>query len=410
MTTVNKKWLLLTDLHGIVRGKLIPEHNRLPKKEVTHTEFSGVFANDMQDCPIPGMEYIEDVNITAFPSSTPVKCPWSESCTYVMCNAFVENNIQSKLCPRTLLGNAVESARNMNYVVKCGVELEWTLLDKNNDPVSNLYQTYSMLHYENENISNFLSDLVEKTNNFPTTIEALHVESGKGMYEAALSPSDPLTTADSVQLYRMTIKRLAKNHGMKATFAPKSFTNTAGCGMHIHISIEKLDGSSGKSVLFTSFLAGLLYHMESSAVMLLPNVQSFSRTSTGEFWTSSSVSYAVDSRAAAVRLVQWKSNTGSARLEIRVAGGDANPYLSLYYCIRAGMWGVEKGLDISLFGKPGEDIAELPKSLYSAAMLFIDGESPARSLYGDAFVDTFGTVRLHEGSTERQDGWDKNIF
>lgn len=412
---MNKVYLLLTDLHGILRGKLVPvSHRRLSELK---TEFSGIFMNDIFDQPVPNMEQTESVvNMNAFPQSGGIPSPWDSSEVYFMCNAFLddEETIPSVLCPRTLLTNAVLDAEKEGFRIKCGMELEWALL-KNEKPVLGNLLTYSMLHYEDSNFQKYFSELIDKTKNYPVTIEALHAESGRSIFEAALSPADPLKVADSTQLFRMTIKRLSKDHGMSATFMPKPFSGSAGCGAHIHISLKCIeDGARGKELLFTSFLAGLLHHMESSLILLLPNENSFERLDSGTYWTSNHVSFGKDDRWNAIRLVRQDSESGDARLELRVPGGDVNPYLALYYCIKAGLWGVEKELKLEDIGHVGQKIKRFPESLREASMLFMDKDSPARELYGDKFVNHYGMQRMHEatlsGTLQRPEGWEKNLF
>lgn len=415
MSSVNKVWLCLTDLHGILRGKLIPLPTRsLSNIQNLQTEFSGPFINDINDRPIPDLKKAEkSVNYIAIPSSGGVQSPWDPTEVYYMCNAYIDEDceIQSKLCPRTLLTNAVREFEQLGYRMKTGVELEFSLL-KDDKPVLGSLQTYSMLHYENKDIQEFFSRLIDKTSGFPVTLETLHAESGNSIFETALSPADPLRVTDAAQLYRMTIRRLAKEYSMKATFASKPFPESAGVGMHVHISLNLLEGSPAKDILFSSFLAGMLYHMKTSSVLMLPVANSFQRLNTGEFWTSNAISYGIDSRSDAIRLVHHNSTSGSARIELRVPGGDCNPYLVLYYCIKAGMYGIEKEMTLDDLGKPGEKIDTLPKTLREAAMIFMESGSRARELYGDPFVDHYGQQRLHEAniSTPRPEKWEKDTF
>jgi glutamine synthetase len=194
----------------------------------------------------------------------------------------------------------------------------------------------------------------------------------------------------------------------------KPFPDSAGCGMHIHLSLSTLEGTCAKDLLFSFFLAGILYHMNHSLVMLLPHTNSYRRMGSEEFWTSSAVSYGVDSRSDAVRMIYPDSPSDNARIELRVAGGDVNPYLALYYCLKAGMWGIKKKLDINKLGEPGKKIVSFPKTLREASLLFMKDDSPARELYGDPFVNHYGQQRLHEAiiseTLVRPDGWERGHF
>lgn len=418
---MNKVWLLLSDLNGVLRGKLVPvSHRRLAELE---TEFSGVFINDIFDRPVPDLKRAEEkVNVTAAPQSEGIPSPWDKTEVYFMCNAYTDSNreLESKLCPRTLLTKAIKDAEKLGLRIKCGMELEWTLLagsssqNGTQEPVLGSLQSYSMIHYENSRLQSFFSELIDKTKDFPVTIEALHAESGKSIFEAALSPADPLKVADSTQLFRMTIRRLAKDFSMHATFMPKPYPESAGCGAHIHISLNNLDGSRAKDVLFGPFLSGLLVNMSSSLVLLCPNANSYKRVGGGDFWTCKNVSYGDDDRSEAIRMVQAEDTKGAARLEIRVAGGDVNPYLALMYCVRAGMWGVEKDLKLSDVGEPSTPLCPLPKTLREASTLFMSKDSNARLLYGDAFVDHYGQQRMHEATISetmpRPYGWERGVF
>ena len=374
-----KVWLLLTDLHGLFRGKLIPLDNK--KISDLKTEFAGIFVNDILDRAVEGCrENRNIVNITAIPKSKRILSPWDENESYLICNAYeyLDKVKECNMCPRTLLKKAMVELFQFGLTVKCGMELEWTMnkiKDDNNNLImkeqSNEKTSYSMTHYSDEDIQSFFKELYDKTHNFPTNIEALHVENGVDMFEAALSPGTPLETADSVQLHKMTIKRAAKKIKMKATFSPKPFFDQAGCGAHIHISLQKSNGKSAKNILFDEFLAGIMTYTISSLVLLIPTDSGFRRVSSNNFCTSNFLSFGNDTRHDSIRLVHFNGSENDARIEIRIPGGDVNPYLALYFCLQAGFAGIRKKLSLNNISKPGERFASFPKTLREATVLFI---------------------------------------
>jgi glutamine synthetase len=391
--------------------------------KVLKTEFSGLFINDIFDRRVVNLKKAEErVNIVGVPTSIPISSPFDNGEQYTICDGFVDDKatVSSKLCARTLLKEAVCDLAKLGYGVKCGNELEWTMFDKVTGElaVGNV-QSYSTIHYQNSNIQNFFSKLsdLKFLSVFP---QAIHSESGKSMFECALSPSDPITVADATQLFRLSIRRLADMNGFKATFSPKPFVDAAGCGAHFHLSLHTLDADvdddvqttqKNKTVLFSYFLAGILHHMPTSMLLLCPNANSFKRLN-GEFWTPLFASYGIDSRSEAVRLISSEENDDvkNARLEMRMAGSDVNPYLALLFCVKAGTYGIENKMELS--DMPASRSIRLPRTLDDAVESFISIDSPARALYGDAFVEHYGSIRKHDASipASRPSGWELDLF
>lgn len=417
----SKTWLFLTDLNGILRGKLIPY---IKSKNELKTEFSGPFLNDIFDKQICyEKETEETVNMVVLPFSEKIVSCLDKTHEYFMCNAFLNCTTlleSSVLCSRTLLTNAVQDAFEKGFVIKCGMELEWSMIkpktkNKHNKkhtekiiPAVSHMSSYCVLYNQDKNVQNFINDLVEKTSHLKVNIETFHAESGKSMFEVALSPSDPLTVCDNVQIYRMEIKKMAKINNMMATFCPKLYKDTAGCGAHVHISIDSITQETDfikKQEIFDSFLAGLLHHLDSCLVLMLPFVSSYTRLN-GKFWTCKDVSYGIDSRLQAIRIVNYQKK--DQRIEIRVPGGDANPYLCLLYAVKAGMWGIEN--KIRLVHKPDEKIRLLPNSLEKATKLFKSPDSSARFLFSDEFITHYASQRMHEVSAKRKKNWEQVIF
>lgn len=415
---MQKAWFILTDLHGILRGKLVPVIGK--NVESMKTEFSRVFSSDIFDQNVPGLTSADNnIAYTAIPSSVAIESPWRKNELLVFCNAYVcdtDVSSTSKLCPRTLLGEAVESLEADGYRVKCGVELEFTVLKEDRKPAFGRVQSYSMSHLQSPLLHSFLDSIMEMTCSFPIGIDALHAEDGLSMFECSLNPSDPVNVADYTQLYKSCIKRCAADLSLKATFMSKPFLDDCGCGAHMHVSLLDLADVPQRSLLFTSFVAGILYHMDSSLVLLLPNANSFKRISCGtKFWTCEGSGYSTDQRGYAVRFIHFqKTETDDARIEIRVPGGDVNIYLALLFCIKAGQWGIRNELNLDDVATEKKIIKPFPKDLREATELFMAKDSPARQLYSDGFIEVFGKQRLHEAymseSTARPERWEMDVF
>lgn len=401
---MKRAWLLITDPHGILRGKLVPKC-----AEKLSTMFSGVFTNDPLDKIIPFIRNADGaLNVEGQADTSSFRdSPWNEEETYVFCNAYV-NDLPSKMCCRTLLRQVELEYEALGYKITCGMELEWALFDRDDRPVVGPTVCYSMFPHSSPRINEYSKKLLESCMIMDISVEAFHTEAGVSMFEAALAPSGPVTIGDNVQLFRMAAKREAAAHDMRATFVAKPIADAAGCGAHIHVSLQTEDNRNATDVLLGPFLAGILESMRDCTLMLLPFANSYQRVIQGEFWTANKVSYGLDNRNDAVRIV----NPGGpdARLEIRLGGGDVNPYLALYYVLSAGLWGIRNGKNCNV--SPEETVTDLPSDLKTATKLFLQDKSVARVIMSDEFVEHYGDQKMFETSQclKRPANWEKQIF
>ncbi|HEX2659808.1 MAG TPA: glutamine synthetase, partial [Polyangia bacterium] len=151
------------------------------------------------------------------------------------------------------------------------------------------------------------------------------------------------------------------------------------------------------SATFQSYLAGQLQALPELLPLFAPTVNSYKRLVEGA-WAPTRANWGVDNRTTALRVIPGSSK--STRVETRVNGSDANPYLGLAAAIGSGLWGIEKKLKLTAppivgSGYADEVAARLPRNLAEATERF-DQSALARELFGDAFVDHFVTSRRWE--------------
>lgn len=152
------------------------------------------------------------------------------------------------------------------------------------------------------------------------------------------------------------------------------------------------------------FLAGVLDGLPDVMPIVAPTVNSYKRL-VENFWAPVTVSWGLEHRAASIRVIAPPATSPKGtRLEVRVAGADANPHLVLAAVLALGWRGVEKKLEIKVppLGK-GEVVGgaadkgeRLAKSLKEATTKFVAKDSVAREVFGDEFVNHFGGTREHE--------------
>jgi glutamine synthetase len=244
-------------------------------------------------------------------------------------------------------------------------------------------------------------------------VQANHPEDGPGQFEINLAPHRALASADAAFTFRNAVKEIVARAGLRVTFMAKPFAEFSGNGFHLHQSLR--DAVSGQP-LFSSpddrgrpsdacghFVAGQIAFAGEAAALFLPTVNSYKRTEL-RGPKPLSVCWDGDNRTVALRLLA-NDETG-VRLENRIAGADANPYLLMAAALATGAAGRAQGLRLPapLCGDAyaAEERAEaLPASLQDALAL-LDRSEILRSALGDGLVDLFVALKRSEAERFRR--------
>ena len=320
------------------------------------------------------------------------------------------------VCPRATLRRVLERAAGMGYAVSAAAEFEFFLFQETPDSVRekgyrNLKSMtpgsfgYSVLRSSvHADLYQELLDLGQRMR-FP--IEGLHTETGPGVLEAALVYCEALEAADRAALFKTFAKVLAQRHGLMATFMAKWSNQVPGQSGHLHISLRKFNGDTvfhdaskphDMSDAMRWFLGGQQALMPELLAMIACTVNSYSRLIPG-YWAPTSATWGVENRTTALRVI--RGGPTSQRVEYRIAAADINPYIALAAAIGSGLWGIENRIepDAPLVGN-AYDIQHaperrLPSTLHAAAER-LSASQPARTLFGDAFVDHYAATRQWE--------------
>jgi glutamine synthetase len=244
-------------------------------------------------------------------------------------------------------------------------------------------------------------------NRFEVPLEGLHTETGPGVYEAAIRYASVGEAADRAVLFKTAVKEIAYRHGIMATFMAKISETLPGCGGHVH---QSLWDKAGKKNLFfdaddglkmspvmKSYLAGQLYCLPHLLPMYAPTVNSYKRLVEGA-WAPTTLTWGVDNRTVAIRVLCGGEK--STRLETRVIGSDANPYLAMAAALASGLYGIEKKMQLTQPPTKGNGYREfsfgtLPSNLFDATQQMKTSEV-ARATLGADFVEHFTRTREWE--------------
>lgn len=227
-------------------------------------------------------------------------------------------------------------------------------------------------------------------------------EWGRGQHEINFTHGEPLLVADRHVFFKQGLKEIARQHGKTATFMAKPRETEPGSSCHIHLSLYRdghnafWDGpTGGGSPLFRAFLGGLLKYSPDFTLLCAPTINSYKRFQPMS-WAPTKLVWAVDNRTVGFRVV---SQGHSFRIENRMPGADANPYLAFAAMLAAGFAGVRESLDCgpAYEGNAYADasLRALPSSLGEAADLFA-GSAVAREWLGGEAVDFLALTARHE--------------
>ncbi|MDA7617921.1 glutamine synthetase family protein [Verrucomicrobia bacterium] len=226
-------------------------------------------------------------------------------------------------------------------------------------------------------------------------VECSKGEWSRGQHEINVEYAEALETADRHVIFKQAVKEIVHREGKSATFIPKFAEEEAGNSCHIHISLQKAgknlfwDSRGGKpSKTFKHFLGGLLKYSPELCLFFAPTINAYKRYQSGS-WAPTRMAWSMDNRTAGFRVV---GHGPSFRIENRMPGADANPYLAFAAMLIAGMAGIDEKLDCpgSYEGNAymDESLPALPGSLEEAKNS-LNQSTLARETLGDAVVDFY---------------------
>ena len=232
-------------------------------------------------------------------------------------------------------------------------------------------------------------------------IESSKGEWGRGQHELNFTYTEPLAMGDRHVIFKQGLKEMAAARGRSVSFMAKYSAAEAGNSCHIHVSLWRggrnlfWDARAGKgSPVFRQFLGGLLKYSPELAYFFAPTINSYKRYQPGS-WAPTRMAWATDNRTVGFRVV---GQGNSFRIENRMPGADANPYLAFAAMLAAGRAGMAEKLDCGdeYLGNAYVDprLEALPSSLGDAAAR-LAGSALARRTLGDAVIEFYThTARL----------------
>ena len=265
----------------------------------------------------------------------------------IMADCIDTHHQPHSLDPRHILARQIERVRGLGYDPIAAVELECYICDDQWNPVQSNVQYSSLI--DNFPLERCVADMRQALVDLGIPLESSNPEYGPGQLEINFGAGDPMVTADHTQLYKATIKEVARNHGMRATFMPKPFSGQSGSGMHVHTSLNQggrnVFGAGDGHLLnevMRHWIGGLIANAPAMSLLGIANGNGYKRVRKYSFCPTH-IHWGLENRSV---LCRCTLDQGSAnRVEYRAAGADANPYTILAAVLAAGADGLERQLD-----------------------------------------------------------------
>lgn len=409
--------IAIADIEGILRGKVIQKDKFLSILEDGFAFCDVVFGWDNADVLYDNVEFTGWH--TGYPDAkgtidiaTFRQIPWDNNMPFFL--GDFAGTVPA--CPRSLLKNIRDQAIKMGYQPIFAGEFEWfnfqetpqSLKEKDYKdprPLTPGMFGYSIIRPGLNNT--YFNELFDQLTAFNIPIEGLHTETGPGVYEAAILYSDVLEAADRSNLFKSSVKEIAYKHGIIASFMAKWNEHLPGCGGHIHQSLW--DKDKKKNIFFSekdpnkmsevmkSYLAGQLYCLPHILPMYAPTINSYKRLVEGA-WAPTTVTWGVDNRTTAIRVLPGSAK--STRIETRIVGADANPYLSMAASLASGLYGIKNKMKLTIKPTTGSGYKDKSNGVMANTLLKatedMKNSSVAKELFGEAFATHFVKTREWE--------------
>jgi glutamine synthetase len=316
--------------------------------------------------------------------------------------------------PRHKLISAVQQLEAMGYTAGFAVELEFYLVDPKRTaqgaiqpPLSARTQTRmtSCQVYSIEDLSeheDFIQEVIQTAHAQGIPADTVIAEYAPGQFEVNLHHDNDIVRAvDHAIMLKRVIRHVAQLHDMEATFMAKPYLQESGNGMHLHLSLMKDNENQfaaddpTTNLTLRSAIAGILSMADCMQAFLAPNINSYKRLSPESF-APTSKSWGLDNRTVALRIPS--GNPESTRIEHRMAGADANPYLVSVALLAGVCEGIKTQLQppAAIVGNAYEQSIDQVADNLRDALRNMQGDRRVAHWFGEDFTNLFLTCKWHD--------------
>ncbi len=405
---------LVPDLTGVARGKILPRQKftedrgmRLPEAVVA----MGVTGEFPSEGPYYDVISPTDHDMHLRPDPRTVRIvPWaSDPTAQVVHDCYDKAGNIVPFAPRSVLRRVCElfEAEGWNPIV--APELEFYLVARNTDPDMPLKPPIgrsgraetSRQAYSIDAVNEFdplFEDVYSYCEQMELNVDTLIHEIGAGQMEINFFHDHPLGLADEVFFFKRTVREAAMRHNMFATFMAKPIAGEPGSAMHIHQSIVDAQGRNifsnedgSASDMFRWYIGGLQKYIPAAMALFAPYVNSYRRLA--RFTAAPiNIQWGTDNRTVGIR--SPVASPAARRIENRVIGADANPYVALAATLACGYLGMKNRVEPTPECKGDAYLGDyqLPRSL-GEALEKLRAERDLATVLGESFITVYTEVK-----------------
>ncbi|MEK9165270.1 MAG: glutamine synthetase family protein [Patescibacteria group bacterium] len=406
------KFLVLqfSDIHGL------PKSFTIPVAKAAEALKHGVWFDGSS---VEGFTRIAESDMFLVPDpKTYGLLEWVENSARLICDVYTPEGHPFAGDPRFVLKQAMQEARDLGYVYKTGVELEFFFFEKDaqGQPILESKGNGYYFNADTSRLARIKDEIIKAFTALNIEVEMSHLEVAHNQHEIDFKYADALTTADNAMTFKFAVKSIAEKHNLLASFMPKPIFGVNGSGMHTHQSLFDIKedrnvfydekGHYHLSGIAEKFIAGLLKHIKEISVVLAPTVNSYKRLTPG-YEAPVYICWARQNRSALIRIPRaFAGKTEATRLELRCPDPSANPYLAFAAMLKAGLCGIKNNYDLQA---PSEEdvfklddvklsqkhIDKLPASL-SEALDYYRKSDLVKETLGEHIYHEFYKAKLKE--------------
>ncbi|MGF9692856.1 glutamine synthetase family protein [Rhizobium sp. 0TCS1.26] len=415
--------VLLVGMNGDLRGKMIPlkAEDKVWKNAVrlpSSTQSLDIWGDDNDDITGISLTLGDPDGICVADPRSLTALPWGPSGSkQVLATMHRLDGQPHFICPRAILARVLERYTALGLTPVVATELEFYLIEADfretgrSMPPKSLvmngevegFQLYDMR--ATAALSEYLDTVRAYCDAMELPADATTAEFGPGQFEVnLLHRPDAMAAADDCIYLKRVIDFAARRHGLKATCMAKPYSDHAGSGLHVHASIidhngsNVLDSHGGDPARLKSVTAGMLQTMQDAQLVFAPFANSYRRFQPGSF-APDKIDWGFGHRGTAVRIPD--SEGLASRIEHRVAGADANPYLLLAAILGGMLLGLEQDLDPGPVTAPGS-APDNPAMLTHDFLTAVDrfrASAFVRDIFGADYQRIYGDTKRKEAIT-----------